>query len=85
MLSSATLYLGYRPYAEIIHAYLRDGDRSRLWSLQLFFNHLNYSGFYALPTTIGYFWAGIIALCAVALIFTTVHFIAKHRQPVLAV
>ena len=85
LLSSVTLYLSYRPYAEIIRAYLRDGDSSRLRRLEMFFNYLDYSGFYALPTSLIYFWIGVIALCAVALIFTTVHFIAKHRQPVLAV
>jgi hypothetical protein len=84
LLSTTTLYLSYRPYAENLHAYLRDGDTSRLRTLGVFFNYLDYSSFYYLPSYMVYFWTGIIGLCAIALAFTTVKFMSRYRRPVLA-
>jgi len=84
LMSSTTLYLSYRPYAEAARAYLHDGDPSRLRALAIFFYSLDYSSFYTLPTYLIYFWTGIIALCVVTLVFTTVKLISKHRHPAMA-
>jgi hypothetical protein len=84
LLSSTALYFSYRPYAETVRAYLRDGDPSRLRTVALFFDYLEYSSFYALPNYMVYFWTGIISLCAVALVFTTVKYMSRYRRPAMA-
>ena len=68
----------------MVRAYFRDGDSSRLGTVAMFFDTLEYSSFYTLPTYLVYFWTGIIALCGVALVFTTVQLISKHRHPAMA-
>jgi hypothetical protein len=89
--STAALYLSYRPYAQIVRAYLHDGDTSRLLALSAFLSHLDYAqlppqhqALYSLWNFPMYFWAGIIALCAIALVFTAVKFIAQSRRPIVA-
>ena len=83
LFSTIVLYLSYRPYAEIVRSYLRDGDPSRLRTLGVIF--LYYPSFYDLPNYQVYFWTGIIALCVVALVFMTVRFVSRSRQLVTAV
>ena len=84
LLSSAALYLSYRPYAEMVRTYFRDGDTSHLGTVGMFFDTLEYSNFYTLPTYLVDFWIGVIALCAVALVFTTSKAISTYRHPALA-
>jgi hypothetical protein len=84
LLSSAALYLSYRPYAEMVRTYFRDGDTSHLGTIGMFFETLEYSNFYTLPTYLVDFWIGVIALCAVALVFTTLKAISTYRHPALA-
>jgi hypothetical protein len=86
--STAALYFSYRPYAQIVRAYFRDGDSARLLTLGAFLDHLNYNQtppqhqvLYSLWTFPMYFWAGVIVLCAAALLFTAAKFIADHRNP----
>jgi hypothetical protein len=73
LLSSLTLYLNYRPYAEIFQRYLRTGDESRLQELSEFLGYTQFPfgvmGFdEALKITL-YFWAGVTLLCVVSLLF----------------
>ena len=89
LLSTAALYLSYRPYAEMFRMYLRDGDPTSLLTVGAFLNDLNYSqtppphqAMYSLWTFPMYFWAGIIVLCFVALIFVTAKFIWQRRPAV---
>jgi hypothetical protein len=82
--SSITLYLSYRPYAESVRAYLRDGDPIHLMALGGFFNYLDSAKYFSLPNYLFYFWAGIIVLCVVALVFMGIRLIAQHRRPAMA-
>jgi hypothetical protein len=73
LLSSLTLYLNYRPYAEIFQTYLRTGDESWLPELSEFLGYTQFpfgvTGFdEALKITL-YFWAGVTLLCLAGLLF----------------
>jgi hypothetical protein len=89
--STVALYFSYRPYAQIVRDYLRDGDSTRLPTLNAFLSHLNYEQappahqtLYSLWDFPTYFWAGVIALCAIALLITAAKFIGDHRGPTIA-
>jgi hypothetical protein len=91
LISSAALYLSYRPYAEIIRAYLSSGDPSHLPAVIAFLSHLDYSqtaprhgGFFSLWTFPMYFYAGVIALCAIGLLFATTRFLWQRRRALAA-
>ena len=81
LLASITLYLSYRPYAEIVRAYVRDGDPSRLFTLNVFFIHLYGEAFRSFPE---YFWTGVITLGVVVLVFMAVRLISQYRHHPLA-
>jgi hypothetical protein len=49
-----------------------------------FFNYLDSAKYFSLPNYLFYFWAGIIALCAIALVFMSAKFIALYRRPAMA-
>ena len=91
LLSTAALYLSYRPYDELVRAYLQDGDPSHLQTLTVFLNYLNYDAYlprvgtlYDLRDFPISFWAVTIALCAIALIYASARFIAKFRDRAVA-
>lgn len=87
LFSSVTLYLSYRPYDAIVHAFIRNGDRTRMQALSLFLGQV------ASPIGDGMlykdagivFWSGLIALCAVALIVVAAKFAWQHRKPAITV
>ncbi|MGH9574665.1 MAG: hypothetical protein ACRD40_14190 [Candidatus Acidiferrales bacterium] len=86
LVSTATLYLSYRPYAEMFRAYLRGGDPISLLTVGAFLNDLAYDqtppphqALYSLWTFPMYFWAGIIVLCCVALVLVAAKFIWQRR------
>ncbi|HKQ86242.1 MAG TPA: hypothetical protein VJS43_05650, partial [Candidatus Acidoferrales bacterium] len=86
LVSTAALYLSYRPYADMFRTYLRGGDPASLLTVGAFLNDLNYyqtppahQALYSLWTFPMYFWAGIIVLCFLALIFVTAKFIWQRR------
>jgi hypothetical protein len=84
LLSSLTLYLNYRPYAEIFQRYLRTGDESRMQELSEFLGYTQFPfgvlGFdEALKITV-YFWACVTLLCLVSLLFVlTRYFLNRPR------
>ena len=86
LISTAALYLSYRPYAEMFRAYLRGGDPTSLLTVGAFLNDLNYSqtppphqALYSLWTFPMYFWAGIIALCFLAFALVMAKFFWQRR------
>ena len=91
LISTAALYLSYRPYADMFHAYLSGGDPTPLLTVGAFLNDLSYSqtppphqALYSLWTFPMYFWAGVIVLCFVALIFVTAKFVWRKRPAISA-
>ena len=83
LLSSATLYATYRPYAEIFQRYLHTGDESQLPLLSSFLGHtgvlLGFEGFRGDVRV--YFWFAVTALCVLALLLAVIAFFAKHLRP----
>jgi hypothetical protein len=87
LVSSSALYLSYRPYDELVRAYLRDGDPSHLQTLIVFLSFLNYDSY---PPKVGtlynlrdfpvYFWAATIVLCIFAVIFVAVRYVSNLRR-----
>src|SRR5690348_4016866 len=87
LISTAALYLSYRPYAEMFRTYLRGGDPTPLLTVGTFLNDLNYSqtppphqALYSLWTFPMYFWAGIIVLCCVAFALVIAKFFWQRRR-----
>jgi hypothetical protein len=84
LLSTLTLYLNYRPYAEIFQRYLRTGEESRMPELSEFLGYTQFPfgvmGFDAALRIILYFWAGVTLLCLVSLLFVlTRYFLNRSR------
>lgn len=83
LLSSATLYTTYRPYAEIFQRYLHTGDESQLPLLSSFLGHtgvlLGSEGFHGDVRV--YFWFAVSVMCVLALLLAVITFIAKHLRP----
>lgn len=87
LISTTALYFSYRPYADIVRNYLRDGNPDRLLRLGAFLDDLNYSqtppthqALYSLWSFPMYFWASVIVLCAIALLFVAARFFWQKRQ-----
>lgn len=83
LLSTAMLYVTYRPYAEILRAYLRDGDQSRIEELTWFL------GYAQLPlgmddsnqlNFVFYFWFGVTAMCAIALLLAVLRYLQNRPR-----
>ena len=84
--SSAALYWSYRPYSQIVRAYLDGGDASRLFYVAAFLNHLNYAEvpirtgtLYSLWSVPIYFWAAVLFLCAAALVVVIARFARDEK------
>jgi hypothetical protein len=82
LLSSAMLYLSYRPYAEILQRFIRNGDESGLSELSNFLATtqvpLGATGFLGVWNFVFYFWFSVTLLCILALLFVVLrHF--QHR------
>jgi hypothetical protein len=82
LLSSAILYVTYRPYAEIFQGYLHTGDESQLPLLSSLLGHtgvlLGSEGFNGDVRV--YFWFVVSALCVLALLLAVITFVAKHLR-----
>jgi hypothetical protein len=72
LLSSAVLYVSYRPYAEILQRFIRNGDETSLPELSSFLDTtrlpLGVQGFLDVWTFVFYFWFGVVLLCILALL-----------------
>ena len=83
LLSSAMLYVSYRPYAEILQRFIRTGDTSRIPELSEFLAYaqipLGAEQFKHLGDFVFYFWVGVTVLCILALLLVVLrHF--QHRE-----
>ena len=71
LLSSVVLYVSYRPYAEILQRFIRNGDETSLTELSSFLDAtrlpLGAQGFLDVWQLVFYFWFGVVLLCILAL------------------
>jgi hypothetical protein len=85
LLSSAMLYVSYRPYAEIFRNYVRYGDESRFQDLTDFLSYtqlpLGVKNFNQLLDFEFYFWCCFFALCLTAIVFIFLRHIKNRPQP----
>jgi hypothetical protein len=81
--SSATLYVSYRPYAEILQRFIRTGDDSRIPELSGFLAYaqipLGAEQFKHLPDFVFYFWVGVTMLCIITLFLVASRYF-QHRE-----
>jgi hypothetical protein len=72
LLSSAVLYVSYRPYAEILQRLIRNGDETNLTELSSFLDTtqlpLGAQGSLEVSKFVSYFWFGVVLLCIFALL-----------------
>jgi hypothetical protein len=84
LLSSAVLYVSYRPYSEILQRFVSKGDEAGLSELSNFLFEtqvpLGAHGFLGAFDAVVQFWGVVTLLCVVALCFAVIlHF--RHRRP----
>jgi len=72
LLSSAVLYVTYRPYAEILQRFIRNGDETSLTEVASFLHStqlpLGAQGFLDVWQFAFYFWSGVVLLCTFVLL-----------------
>jgi hypothetical protein len=72
LISSAVLYVSYRPYAEILQRFIRNGDETSLTELSSFLGTtqlpLGAQGCLDVSELVFYFWSGVVLLCILALL-----------------
>jgi hypothetical protein len=83
LLSSAVLYESYRPYAEILQRFIRNGDETSLPELSSFLDTtrlpLGAQGFLDVWEFVFYFWFGVVLLCIFALLVAVLRRF-QHRK-----
>ena len=91
VISSAVLFVSYRPYSELLHRFLSKGDDAQLSELSAFlrdtqlpfgsqFNFGPDSWYVASSRVVFYFWLAISILCALALLIAVLrHFQTRPR------
>jgi hypothetical protein len=91
LLSSAVLFVSYRPYADLLQRFLRTGDDTHLPELSAFLRDAQLpigSQFYMGPGSwyvaswnmVFYFWFGVTILCVLALAIAVLrHFQTRTR------
>ena len=82
LLSSAMLYVSYRPYTEILRRFILQGDEAGLSELSNFLTAtqvpLGAQGFIHVREFVFYFWFGVTLLCILALLLVLV-WLSAHR------
>jgi hypothetical protein len=72
LLSSAVLYVTYRPYAESLQRFIRNGDETSLTEVSSFLDAtqlpLGAQGFLDVWQFVFYFWFGVVLLCTFVLL-----------------
>jgi hypothetical protein len=85
LLSSATLYLTYRPYWYIFQGAILNGDQSQVRDLHDFLIVIQspflFLGRVYLPELSVYFWSGLIFLCTAALVLILLRHFGSRAQP----
>ena len=76
LLSSAVLYVTYRPYAEILQRFIRNGDETSLTEVSSFLDTtqlpLGAPGFLDVSQFVFYFWFGVVLLCTFVLLVAVI-------------
>jgi hypothetical protein len=76
LLSSAILYVTYRPYAEILQRFIRNGDETSLTEVSSFLDTtqlpLGAPGFLDVSQFVFYFWFGVVLLCTFVLLVAVI-------------
>jgi hypothetical protein len=82
LLSSAMLYVSYRPYAEVFRAYVRDGDQSRIQELNEFLAYTQFplGAHGQLEDFVFYFWFAVTALCVIGLLLVVLRYLQNHPR-----
>jgi len=85
LLSSATLYLTYRPYWYIFQGAILNGDQSQVRDLHDFLiasqSPFSFLGRVYLPELSVYFWAGVTLLCVLALVLILLRHVGLRARP----
>jgi hypothetical protein len=88
LFSSAVLYLSYRPYAEILQRFIRNGDETSLTDLSSFLGTtqlpLGAQGFLDVSEFVFYFWFGVVLLCILALLVAVLRRSQHHLSATVA-
>ncbi len=84
LLSSATLYVTYRPYSELFEHFIHEGDRGQVRELSAFLGHTQIlpgvHNFYQSRDFVFYFWIGVTLLCIIGpLLVLMWHFLSRSR------
>ncbi len=86
LLSSAMLYVAYRPYAEMFRNYVHYGDESRIQDLSDFLSYtqmpLGVKDVYQLRDFMVYFWCCFTALCLIALALMVLRHFKNRPRPI---
>ncbi len=89
LLSSAVLYAGYRPYAEIFQRFVSKGDESGLPQLSNFLGAtqvpLGTSSYLGVYDAVFQFWGIVTVLCALALLIAVFRHFQRRRSPAASV
>lgn len=87
LLSSAMLYVSYRPYAEIFRSFVSSGDVSGLRQLSDFLEYTlvplgtGNNPYLDFQEHVFHFWVALVLLCGLAVLFAVVrHFQTRPRQ-----
>lgn len=84
LLSSALLYVSYRPYAEIFQQFVRTGNDRQIPEFTEFLSYtqtpLGAHGFQNQANFVFYFWFGATVLCVIALLFVVIRHLVHHRR-----
>ena len=84
LLSSAILYVSYRPYAEIFQQFIRTGNDRRIPEFGEFLDYtqtpLGAHGLWNQADFVFYFWLRVSALCVLALLFVVIRHLAHHHR-----
>jgi hypothetical protein len=87
LLSSAVLYTGYRPYAEILQQFVSKGNESGIPELSNFLDAtrvpLGTRSYLGVYDAVFHFWGVVTVLCGLAL-FVAVFRHFQHRRPAAA-
>jgi len=85
LLSSAVLYVTYRPYAEILQRFIRKGDETSLTELSSFLGTaqlpLGANGILDVSEFVFYFWFGVVLLCTLALLVAVLRRFQHRPHP----
>ncbi len=84
LLTSASLYITYRPYSEIFERYIQAGDVSHMRELSEFLGSTSVlpgiRSFYQEQDFVFYFWLGLTLLGLSALSFMVARHVVKRRN-----